>query len=77
MKTTIELPDQLLIAAKKEAAERRIPLRALVEEALRKQLYSDDDHHRLEVITAEGGLPPGLDVTDREAMYDWLDAHPE
>ncbi len=35
MKTTLELPDQLLISAKKRAAERRKPLKALVEQGLR------------------------------------------
>jgi len=38
MKTTIELPDELFIAAKKRAAELREPLRALVERGLRAEL---------------------------------------
>jgi ribosomal protein L15 len=35
MKTTIDLPDDLLIAAKKLAAERRTTIRSLVERGLR------------------------------------------
>src|SRR5262245_52635639 len=38
MKTTVDLPDDLLILAKKRAAEQRRPLRALLAEALRSQL---------------------------------------
>jgi len=38
MKTTLELPDDLLIAAKTVAAQRRTTLRAMVEHALRREL---------------------------------------
>lgn len=38
MKTTIELPDALLIEAKSVAARRRTTLRALVEHALRREI---------------------------------------
>ncbi|HEY8903383.1 MAG TPA: hypothetical protein VIM48_06730 [Chthoniobacterales bacterium] len=38
MKTTVELPDDLMVAAKKLAIERRTTLRALVEQGLRREL---------------------------------------
>ena len=38
MKTTLELPDELLTEAKAVAARRRTTLRALVEHALRREL---------------------------------------
>ena len=38
MKTTLELPDDLLIAAKSAAARRRTTLKALVEHALRREI---------------------------------------
>ena len=38
MKTTVELPDDLFIEAKKRAAELRQPLRALIERGLRMEL---------------------------------------
>jgi hypothetical protein len=38
MKTTLDLPDDLLIEAKSLAARRRTTLRALVESALRREL---------------------------------------
>jgi hypothetical protein len=39
MKTTLELPDALLIEAKSAAARRRTTLRALMESALRRELF--------------------------------------
>jgi hypothetical protein len=38
MKTTIEIDDELLVEAKKAAAEQRVPLRRLVENGLTDQL---------------------------------------
>ena len=79
MKTTLDLPDELLIAAKKRAAEERTSLRKLVARSLRRELSSvpDTGERAVEIdwgsITAEGGLPPGLDLSSREQMYDWLD----
>lgn len=79
MKTTIELPDELLIAAKKTAAERRTTLRALFERGLRRELAGAGGHKkpqsrrsRIRWVTAGGGLPPGLDVAERAAMHEWL-----
>ena len=77
MKTTIDLPDDLLIAAKKRAAELRRPLRALVEEGLRARLAAGDKRvsakaRAIRWVTVAGGLPPGLDLTDRQQMSEWL-----
>jgi hypothetical protein len=76
MKTTLELPDELLIEAKKRAAELRRPLRAIVEEGLRMVLRKPETKQRkrqVRLITVKGGLPRGLDLSSREAMYEWLD----
>lgn len=76
MKTTIELPDELLIEAKKRAAELRRPLRALFEEALREHLSGSGKAERrsrkIRWVTVQGGLPSGLDVSDRVSMHDWI-----
>jgi hypothetical protein len=40
MKTTVELPDELLVRAKKRAVETRTPLRVLIERGLRRELAS-------------------------------------
>jgi len=77
MRTTIDLPDELLIAAKKRAAELRRPLRALVEAGLRAQLAVDEPPRKgvaraINWVTVDGGLPEGVDITNRAAMHDWL-----
>lgn len=77
MKTTIDLPDDLLIAAKKKAAETRTTLREIFERGLRRELVPPRTKGRtasrpIRWVTAKGGLPPGLDVADREALHDWI-----
>jgi len=42
MKTTLEIPDAIFRRAKSVAAERGIPLRALISEALADKLRADD-----------------------------------
>lgn len=80
MKTTVDLPDALVIRAKKRAAELRRPLRMLVIEGLRSSLAAHASGTRrgkgparkIRWITVAGGLPPGVDIANREAMHDWL-----
>ena len=84
MKTTFDIPEELLVRAKKRAAELRRPLRTLVTEGLREQLAAPrkpprgraSTRRRIRWVTAAGGLPPGLDLTNREQMYDWLRRRP-
>ena len=42
MKTTLEIPDSIFLRAKSVAAERGIPLRALISEALAEKLRADN-----------------------------------
>ena len=77
MKTTIDLPDDLLIAAKMLAAKRRTTIRSLVERGLRKELGESGSsaagrRPRIRWVTVKGGLAPGLDVADRARMMEWL-----
>ena len=79
MKTTIDLPDDLIIAAKKQAAESRTTLREIFERGLRRELSSRRGRGRgvrprraIRWVTAKGGLPPGLDVANRQRMHEWL-----
>ena len=83
MKATVELPDALVIEAKKRAAELRRPLRELVERGLRAELRRGDGDRgerrrpvKLSWITVDGGLPPGIDLASRDAMHEWLRTHP-
>lgn len=77
MKTTIDLPDDILIAAKKRAAEGRTTLRKLFERGLRREISGPPQRGRartppIQWVTAPGGLPPGLEIADRAAMHEWL-----
>lgn len=76
MKTTVDLPDDLLITAKKVAAERRMTLKALITRGLRQVLETEEaktaPRREIRWLTVDGGLPPGVDVSDREAMHDWI-----
>ena len=73
MKTTVDLPDDLLVAAKKRAAESRSTLRALLERGLRRPRRARPAAQpAIRWVTVDGGLPEGLDVADRAAMSDWL-----
>jgi hypothetical protein len=79
VKTTLDLPDELLIAAKKRAAEERTSLRALVARSLRRELGEADGSERVveidwDSITVEGGLPTEVDFDNREAMWKWFEA---
>ena len=83
MKTTVDLPDDLLIAAKKKAAEERTTLREILARGLRLELSGArrrpprrSRKRRIRWVTAPGGLPPGLDISDREMMHDWLRGNP-
>jgi hypothetical protein len=75
MKTTVELPDDLFVAAKKAAIERRTTLRDLIERGLRRELAEPPrarKTRRITWVTVDGGLPPALDPANRETLYSWL-----
>ncbi len=78
MKTTVEIPDALFIAAKKRAAEERTTLREILERGLRRELGRRRQRSARPVprpirwVTADGGLPEGLNIADRTAMHEWL-----
>jgi hypothetical protein len=70
MKTTVDLPKTLLIAAKKRAAKSGTTLKAILEAALRSELARDRPQSArrrrpIHWVTVKGGLPPGYDLTDR------------
>ncbi len=76
MKTTVDLPDELLAAAKEQAAHTQRPLRSLIIDGLRAQLAASSKPsatgaRNLRWVVADGGLPP-VDIDDRERMHEWL-----
>ena len=74
MRTTVDLPDHLLIAAKKLAAERRLSLTRLIEESVR--CYLSDQ--RMQVVKSPAPLPvlrdpvpaPGVDLNDTSRLWE-------
>ncbi len=76
MKTTVDLPDELLIAAKKRAVELRITLKEILAAGLRQELSRPARRpgrkRRIRWVMAKGGLAPGLDLSDRTKMYEWI-----
>jgi len=77
MRTTIELDDAILTAAKQRAAEEGRTLRSFVEEALRARLAQLPEtvaSAPLPVFTPRRpGIRPGVDPTDNEALRDVMD----
>ena len=71
MRTTLLLDDPLMIAAKQEAARRKVTLTHLIHEALRDYLRPANATaaHTLQWVTASGALMPGVDLADRDALY--------
>ena len=82
MKTTVELRDAILIAAKKRAAEDRTTLKEILEQGLQRELSarrrarSQKAYSPIRWVTVKGGLPEGLDVVDRARMHGWLRRKP-
>lgn len=74
MKTTVEIDDALLRSAKRAAIDRGTTLRAVLEAALRRELSAPARRRPLKLITAPGGLPPGLELSSRKKMWEWFDA---
>ena len=75
MRTTLDLDDRLLIAAKKHAASGKTSLTRVIEDALRMYLEPrrGGPPYELELLVKKGARPPAVDVADREALYGWLD----
>ena len=77
MKTTIDLPDDLLIQAKIHAARKRKTLKELIIAGLRHQLEVESSsgkntRRQIRWVTVEGGLPKGADLADRDSLSDIL-----
>jgi hypothetical protein len=75
MRTTMDLTDELLRKAKKRAADDGVPLRDVVEAALRRYLSARpvSGEYRLRWTTATGKLRPGIDLDDRDVLFDAMD----
>jgi hypothetical protein len=77
MRTTVNLPDDLLQQAKLYAASRGATLTQVLEDSLRTQLSRQQDERRSERVplpTAPGAPRPGIDLDDSAALLDVMDA---
>ena len=77
MKTTIDIPDALMIRAKKRAVELRRPLRELVIEGLTARLRSAPapttrKKKNIRWVVTQGGVAPNLNVANRDELTAWL-----
>ena len=78
MRTTLYLPDDLLKKAKRQAAESRRTLTAVVEDALRETLARRSPKARGKparlTTFGSGGLQPGVDLDDTASLIERMDA---
>ena len=77
MRTTLNLPDELLVAAKQAAARQRTTVTALIESGLRRELQRRAQPAsasiRLPVFNGKPGLATDVDLTSNAAMLDVCD----
>ena len=76
MRTTINLPDELLRALKKQAAEQGTTVTALIEDSLRVSLAGKHPRGRARRVRLKtygrGGLLPGVDLDDAASLLDLM-----
>ncbi|MGH2758827.1 MAG: DUF2191 domain-containing protein [Actinomycetota bacterium] len=74
MKTTLNLDDELLLRAKKRAAERGVTLTRFVEDALRDVLLArPTGSYRFTWKSERGKSRPAVDPADRDALFEFLE----
>jgi hypothetical protein len=76
MRTTLNLDDALLKTAKQHAAKEGKTLTRVFEEALRQYLQpvpSQEETFRLKLLTRKGKPIPGVDLADRDSLYDRME----
>ncbi len=74
MRTTIEITDELLRKAKEKAISEGVPLREVIEMALRSYLARPKKRgdYKLKWRTEKGRILPGVRLDDRDALFDLL-----
>jgi len=77
MRTTLELDDEVVRRAKMAATARGTTLTRLMEEALRLYLSPPAGRtpgYKLRLLTKKGRLLPGVDLEDRDSLYDRMES---
>lgn len=75
MRTTLDLDDRLMKEAKKRAAEEGRPVTRVMEDALRRYLSGEPPAKpfKLKLLTRKARLVPGVDLADRDSLYERMD----
>jgi predicted transcriptional regulator len=77
MRTTINLPDDLVLRAKKAALERDTTLTEIIANALRESLAKPRKKKAKRefkiIASGRGGVCPGVDLNDTSALLDIMD----
>ena len=78
MRTTLDIDDILLGKAKARARQTHGTLTGVIEEALRQSLTgtppaSESPAHQLNLKTVRGALLPGVDINDRDSLYERME----
>jgi hypothetical protein len=76
MRTTLNLDDALMQAVKQRALDTGCTMTAVIEEAIRDALLRKQvpaKSYRLQWPTVRGRLLPGVDLIDRNALYDRME----
>lgn len=75
MRTTIDLSDELYRQIKKRATDEGVAMRDVLEAALRGYLSARTARgtYRLRWRTETGRLQPGVNLEDRDALFDLMD----
>ncbi|MEW6747956.1 MAG: ribbon-helix-helix protein, CopG family [Planctomycetota bacterium] len=79
MRTTLDLDDDLLRAAKSKAALQRKSLTKFIEEAIRRYLEPQRNVRnafRLKLKAKKGRPLPGVDLADRDSLYERMEGRP-
>ena len=76
MRTALDLDDRLLRELKRQAAERGVSLRDLVNELLRRGLGLPRRRRRYRFrwkVDPRGAIQPGVQLSDRQSLFDGMD----
>ncbi|MDH3524134.1 MAG: type II toxin-antitoxin system VapB family antitoxin [Acidobacteriota bacterium] len=76
MKTTVDLDEQLLRAARQRAAAQGKSLGEIIEDALRRTIpapSAPDARFELSWRTERGRLRPGVRLDDRQGLFDLME----
>ena len=77
MRTTLNLDDAVVRAVKKEALKSGRTMTEVIEDALRERLMRPKTPSalpfRLEMVTVQGSLNPGIDLNDRRNLIDVME----